>query len=52
MLVDGSILLTSDSGDLVAVEGLLVKRPSFWTRPFVQVVQRSRALAASVCPSV
>jgi hypothetical protein len=31
MLVDGALLLTGD-GDLVRVEGTLVKRPSFWTR--------------------
>lgn len=31
MLLNGSLLLTRD-GDLVSVEGHLVKRPSFWTR--------------------
>jgi hypothetical protein len=32
MLVDGTILVTEDGADLVGVEGLLVKRPSTWTR--------------------
>lgn len=39
MLIKGSILLTESDGDLARVEGLLVKRPSFWTRE-VQVVRR------------
>jgi hypothetical protein len=39
MLVDGAIVLTSDDGDLVRVEGLLARRPSFWTRR-VSVVRR------------
>jgi hypothetical protein len=32
LLVEGSILLTNEEADLVRMEGLLVKRPSFWTR--------------------
>ena len=32
LLVEGSILLTNEAADLVRMEGLLVKRPSFWTR--------------------
>lgn len=32
LLIDGSILLTCADSDLVRLEGLLVKRPSFWTR--------------------
>jgi hypothetical protein len=32
MMIDGSILLTTTDADLVRVEGVLVKRPSFWTR--------------------
>jgi hypothetical protein len=32
LLIDGSILLTAESADLVRIEGTLVKRPSFWTR--------------------
>lgn len=38
LLVDGRILLTEE-GDLVRLEGLLVKRPSFWTRR-VEVIRR------------
>lgn len=38
LLMEGSILLTPDGGDLVQMEGLLVKRPSFWTRK-VQIVR-------------
>lgn len=38
LLVEGSILLTTDAADLVRMEGLLVKRPSFWTRK-VQIVR-------------
>ena len=30
--MDGTILLTCGTSDLLQVEGLLVKRPSFWTR--------------------
>ena len=32
MLLNGHLLLTAAEGDLVRVEGQLVKRPSFWTR--------------------
>ena len=39
MLIEGSMLLTRDLGDLVQVEGLLVKRPSVWTRR-VEIVRR------------
>jgi hypothetical protein len=39
MLVDGAMFLASTDGDLVRVEGLLSKRPSFWTRR-VRVVRR------------
>jgi hypothetical protein len=38
MLIEGSILLSA-TADLVRIEGLLVKRPSFWTRR-VEVVRR------------
>jgi len=38
LLLEGSILLTNDDADLVQMEGLLVKRPSFWTRK-VQIVR-------------
>ena len=39
LLIKGSMLLTPDQGDLVRVEGSLVKRPSFWTRQ-VDVIRR------------
>jgi hypothetical protein len=39
MLLDGSILLTDPEGDLISVEGFLIKRPSIWTRE-VAVVRR------------
>jgi hypothetical protein len=32
MLVNGHLVIESDSADLVRVEGELSKRPSFWTR--------------------
>ena len=32
MLLEGAMFLRADTGDLVRVEGRLVKRPSFWTR--------------------
>ena len=32
MLIDGHLVIESDSADLVRVEGELSKRPSFWTR--------------------
>lgn len=39
MLVDGAMVLTSDTAELLSVEGRLVKAPSFWTRK-VDVVRR------------
>ncbi len=32
LLLEGELLVTEDDGDLVLVQGRLVKRPSFWTR--------------------
>jgi hypothetical protein len=32
LLMDGSMYLSCDEADLLRVEGMLVKRPSFWTR--------------------
>lgn len=32
LLLQGRMLLTEEAADLVRLEGLLVKRPSFWTR--------------------
>jgi len=42
LLVEGSILLTSEAADLVRMEGLLVKRPSFWTRKVLIVRDYAR----------
>jgi hypothetical protein len=39
LLVDGSIFVKVDDGDLVRIEGRLSKTPSFWTRR-VEVVRR------------
>jgi hypothetical protein len=39
LLVDGSMYLNRDDGDLVRVEGQLSKSPSFWTRR-VDIVRR------------
>lgn len=39
MLVEGAMVLASDTADLLSVEGRLVKAPSFWTRK-VDVVRR------------
>jgi hypothetical protein len=39
LLVDGSIFVNADDGDLVRIEGRLSKTPSFWTRR-VEVVRR------------
>lgn len=38
LMVDGSIFVRPDDGELVRLEGQLVKPPSFWTR-HVQIVQ-------------
>jgi hypothetical protein len=38
LLIDGIIFLSPDDGDLVRMEGRLVKSPSFWTR-HVQIVR-------------
>ena len=38
LLVDGSIYVNAEDGDLVRIEGRLTKTPSFWTRR-VEVVR-------------
>ena len=43
LLVDGSIFVNPDDGDLVRVEGRLSKAPSFWTRR-VEVVRHYRRI--------
>jgi hypothetical protein len=49
MLVDGSIYLSPDDGDLVRVEGRLIKLPSFWTRR-VDIVRWYRRFAGIRLP--
>ena len=49
MLIDGAMFLTSPDFDLVRVEGVLVKRPSFWTRK-VSVVRRYGRVAGVRVP--
>ena len=39
LLVNGSIFLRPDDGDLVRIEGALSRTPSFWTRK-VEIVRR------------
>jgi hypothetical protein len=48
MMIDGSILLKAADGDLVRVQGLLVKRPSFWTRRVEVTREYSRIGGARV----
>ncbi len=49
LFVEGSIFLNPDDGDLVRVEGRLVKSPSFWTRR-VDVVRWFRRYAGVRMP--
>ena len=42
LLMEGSILLTNGAADLVQMQGLLVKRPSFWTRKVLIVRDYTR----------
>ena len=49
MVVEGTILVTDDRADLIAVEGRLVKRPSFWTRR-VDVIRRYSRIAGVRVP--
>lgn len=49
MLIDGAMFLTPDDFDLIRVEGVLVKRPSFWTRK-VSVVRRYGRVAGVRVP--
>jgi hypothetical protein len=49
LLVNGSIYLDPDDGDLVRVEGRLIKPPSFWTRR-VDVVRWYRRFAGTRLP--
>jgi hypothetical protein len=49
LLVDGSIFVNPDDGDLVRLEGRLVKSPSFWTRR-VEIVRRYKRFASIRMP--
>lgn len=51
MLIDGSMLLASDTGDLLSVEGRLIKAPSFWTRR-VDVTRRYTRIGGVRVPSL
>ena len=49
LLVNGSIFLRPDDGDLVRVEGTLSRTPSFWTRR-VEIVRRYDRIAGVRVP--
>jgi hypothetical protein len=49
LLVDGSIFLKPDDGDLVRIEGRLSKAPSFWIRQ-VDIVRSYRRIAGVRMP--
>jgi hypothetical protein len=46
LLVDGSIFLNPEDGDLVRIEGRLAKTPSFWIRQ-VQIVRSYQRIAGA-----
>ena len=50
LLVDGSIFLNPDDGELVRMEGRLSKSPSFWTRR-VEIVRWYRRIAGFRMPT-
>jgi hypothetical protein len=49
LLVNGSIFLKPDDGDLVRIEGSLAKTPSFWTKR-VDIVRRYERIAGVRLP--
>jgi hypothetical protein len=49
MLVDGAMTLARDTGELLSIEGRLVKSPSFWTRQ-VHVTRRYARIAGVRVP--
>jgi hypothetical protein len=51
LLVEGSIFLNPDDGELVRMEGRLSKTPSFWTRR-VEIVRWYRRIAGFRMPTV
>ena len=50
LLVDGSIFLNPDDGELVRMEGRLSKTPSFWTRR-VEIVRWYQRIAGFRMPT-
>jgi len=49
MLIEGEMTLARETGDLLAIEGRLVKPPSFWTRQ-VHVIRRYARIAGFRVP--
>lgn len=49
LLIEGRVLVSEPDADLVRVEGVLVKRPSFWTRK-VEVVRNYRRICGVRVP--
>jgi hypothetical protein len=49
LLMDGSIYLSVEDADLLGMEGVLVKRPSFWTRR-VHIVRRYARIEGARVP--
>jgi hypothetical protein len=49
LLVEGSIFLRPDDGELVRIEGRLSKAPSFWTRQ-VEIIRRYQRFAGVRMP--
>jgi hypothetical protein len=49
MMIDGSIFLQAGDGDLLKIEGTLVKRPSFWTRR-VEIERKYARIAGARVP--
>jgi hypothetical protein len=50
LLIDGSIFVNPENGDLVRLEGRLVKSPSFWTRK-VEIVRHYKRFAGVRMPT-
>jgi hypothetical protein len=49
MMIDGSIIVQAIDGDLLQVEGTLVKRPSFWVR-HVEIERKYARIAGARVP--
>ena len=50
LMVDGSIFLNPDDGELVRMEGQLTKTPSFWTRR-IEIVRRYQRIGGVRMPT-